>query len=220
MRLDGKVSVSGDVVLRVPQSSVLGPLFVLYTSALFHIVGKHMVGYADDATIAAVISRLLSRPQEMASLNRDLAATHSWYLKWHMRLNSRKTKSMVVSRCHTYAPGYGDLTLGGEKLGEVKCLHILEVIFDSKLTFEPHLREIGSKAAGSLVVVRRARKFLLQLVILDVQVLCVSQLWRSRATDIINSVGRFCMLLSVCGTCCRRNVFSGGILSSFRSAMN
>ena len=35
-------------------------------------------------------------------------------------------------------------------------MRILEVTFDSKLTFETHLREVVSKAARSLVVVRRA----------------------------------------------------------------
>ena len=37
IRLDGKVSASVDAFLRVPQSSVFGPVFILYTSKLFHI---------------------------------------------------------------------------------------------------------------------------------------------------------------------------------------
>ena len=35
-----------------------------------------------------------------------------------MRLNPKKTKSMVVSRPLTSAPDYGDLTLGGAELEE------------------------------------------------------------------------------------------------------
>ena len=58
MRLDDKVTESVDVVSKVPQGSVLGPLlFILYTSELFLIVGNHMVTYADDTTTYAV-SRL------------------------------------------------------------------------------------------------------------------------------------------------------------------
>ena len=50
VRLDGKISVSVDVVSRVPQSSVLGPLlFILYTSE------NHILGYADDTAICSVI---------------------------------------------------------------------------------------------------------------------------------------------------------------------
>ena len=53
---------------------------------------------------------------------------------------SLKTKSMVVSGSRTIASGYGELTLGGSKLGEVKSLRVLEVTLGSRLTFEIHLR--------------------------------------------------------------------------------
>ena len=66
----------------MPQDSVLGPLlFILHTSELYHIVGNHIVSYADDA----VIPRPLSRPQVIESLNQKLAAIDSWCLKWRMR---------------------------------------------------------------------------------------------------------------------------------------
>ena len=61
VRLDGKVIASVNVVSRATQGSVFGMLFILYTSELFHIVGNHIMGYADDATIYAVIPRPLSR---------------------------------------------------------------------------------------------------------------------------------------------------------------
>ena len=63
VRLDGKVIASVNVVSGVPQGSILGSLlFILYISELFHIVGNHIMGYADDTTIYAVILRPLSRP--------------------------------------------------------------------------------------------------------------------------------------------------------------
>ena len=117
MCLEGKVSVSDDMVSKVPQGSILEPLlFILYTSELFHIVGNYMVGYEDDTTMHAVIPRPVSRPQVIDSLNRKLAAIHSWYLKWHMRLNPRMIKSMVINRAQTNAPGYDDLTLAGAEV--------------------------------------------------------------------------------------------------------
>ena len=72
-----------------------------------------------------------------------------------MRLNSKKTKSMVVSRSWTSASGYGDLTLGGPKIEKLKSVCILGVILDSKLTFEMHLWEVVSKAARNLGIIRR-----------------------------------------------------------------
>ena len=79
--------------------SVLGLLFfILYTSELFYIVGNHMAIYSDDTTIYAVIPRLRLRPQVIESLSRDLVAIHSSCLKLHLRLNPKKTKSMMGSR--------------------------------------------------------------------------------------------------------------------------
>ena len=113
----------------------LGPLlFILYPSYLFHIARNLVAGYADDTTIYAVIPRPLSRSQVMVLLNQDYAAINSLCLKWHVRLNPKKMKSMVLSRSRSNAPGYGDLTLGGAELEDVKCLRIFGVILDTKLT--------------------------------------------------------------------------------------
>ena len=71
-----------------------------------------------------------------------------------MRLNPKKTKSMVVSRSRTNAAGYGILTLASAKLEEIKSLYIFGVTLDSKMTFETNLREVVSTAARSLGVVR------------------------------------------------------------------
>ena len=110
LRLNSKVNASADVVSGVSQSSVLRPLLLIfYISELFHIVENHIMGYAQDTMIYAVIPRLLSRPQVMEKLNQNLGAIHSRCFKWHMRLNPKKTKSMVVSRSRTYTPGYVDL---------------------------------------------------------------------------------------------------------------
>ena len=95
VRLDGKVSALVNVISGVTQGSVLGPLLcILYSSELFHIVRNHIVGYADDTTIDALIPRPLSRSQGMKSPNQDLAAINSWCLRWHMRLNSKKAISI------------------------------------------------------------------------------------------------------------------------------
>ena len=123
----------------MPQGSSLGSLlFKLYIFELFHIVESHIVGYADDTMNHAVIPRPLSRSQVMKSLSQDMAAIKSWCLKKNMRANPKKTKFMLINRSRTIALGYGDLTLDGAELEEVKSLRILGVTLDSKLTFETH----------------------------------------------------------------------------------
>ena len=77
-----------------------------------------------------------------------------------MRLSRKKTKSMVVSRSLSIAPGYGDLTLDGAELEEVKSLCIFGATLDDKFTFETFLREVVSKAARSLAVVAEQESYL------------------------------------------------------------
>ena len=142
VHLDAKISASFDVVSEVRQGSVFRPLlFILYTSELFCLVGNHTLSYTDNTKVNAAIPRRLSRPRVMESLNQDLGAKYFWCLKGHMRLNPEKTKSMVVSRSRTYAPGYGDHTLGGAKLEGIRSMRILRVTFDSNFIFEIHLHE-------------------------------------------------------------------------------
>ena len=55
--VDGGLSSFVDVVSGVPQGSVLGPLFILYTADLFSIMDNLLVVYADDATLISVAQR-------------------------------------------------------------------------------------------------------------------------------------------------------------------
>ena len=56
VRLAGKVSASVYVVSGVLQGRFLGQmLFILYTSELSHVVGNHIVGYAEDTKICEII---------------------------------------------------------------------------------------------------------------------------------------------------------------------
>ena len=78
------------------------------------------MGYAGDTTIHAVISRPLLGLQVRESLNQVMAAISFWCLKWHMKLNLKKTKSTLVSWSRTIAPGYSEITLGGADFEELK----------------------------------------------------------------------------------------------------
>ena len=42
-----------------------------------------------------------------------------WRLRWNMRLNPKKTKSMVLSRSRPSSLGYDDLSLGCVELEEL-----------------------------------------------------------------------------------------------------
>ena len=62
-------------------------------------------------------------------------------------MNASKTKTMIVSRSCTMYPQSPALNIGGTVLKESDDLVILEVTFDSKMTFEKHLRSFSRAAS-------------------------------------------------------------------------
>jgi len=157
--VDGGKSGFVDVVSGVPQGSVLGPLlFILYTADLFSVVNNLLVGYADDATLVSVAQRPADREAVSRSLQSDLDSINSWCSTWGMHLNVGKTKTMTVSRSRTLLPRFPDIMLDGVALKKPAELEILGVSFDSKLTFERHIRSVASSASQRIGLMRRAFK--------------------------------------------------------------
>ena len=67
------------------------------------------------------------------SLIRDLGSVSQWCGIWGMKLNARKTKTMIVSRSRTMYPQSPHLTIGGTVLKESDDLVKLEMTFGSKM---------------------------------------------------------------------------------------
>ena len=75
---------------------------------------------------------------------------------WGMKLNVSKTKTMRVSRSRIMHPQSPALTIGGTVLKESDDLVILGVTFDSKMTFEKHLRSFSRAASQRLGILRKS----------------------------------------------------------------
>ena len=73
-----------------------------------------------------------------------------------MKLNASKTKTNIVSRSRTMHPQSPALTIGGTVLKESDDLVILGVTFDSKMTFEEHLRSVSSATSQRLGILRKS----------------------------------------------------------------
>ena len=65
-------------------------------------------------------------------------------------IEATKTKTMIVSRSRTVHPQSPPLTIGATVLKESDDLVILGVTFDSKMTFEKHLRSVSRAASQRL----------------------------------------------------------------------
>ena len=79
-----------------------------------------------------------------------------WCDLWGMKLNVSKTKTMIVSMPRSMHPQPPPLTIDGTVLKESVDLDILGVTFDSKLTFEKHLRSVSRAASQRLGVLRNS----------------------------------------------------------------
>ena len=156
--VDGCRSNLVNVVSGVPQGSVLGPLlFLLHTSELFSILeNKPDSGYADDSTLMAVLPSPGSLVTVADYLNRDLVRVNAWCDLWGMKLNVSKTKTIIVSRSRTMHPQAPPLTIDDTVLKEYDDLDTLGVTFDSKLTFEKHLRSVARAASQRLRILRKS----------------------------------------------------------------
>ena len=71
-------------------------------------------------------------------------------------MNASKTKTMIVSRSLTMHPQSLTLTIGGTALKESDDFVILGVTFDSKITFEKHLRAVSRAASQRLGILRKS----------------------------------------------------------------
>ena len=84
----------------------------------------------------------------------DLGRVSEWCDLWGKKLNASKT--MIVSRSRTVHPQSPPLTIGGTVLEESDDLVILGVTFDSKMTFEKHLRSVSRAASQGLGILRKS----------------------------------------------------------------
>ena len=120
-----------------------------------------------------------------------------------MKLNSSKTKTMIVSRSHTVHPQLAPLTLDLTVLKESADLVILGLTFDAKMTFEKHLLSVSSAAAKRLGFIRKSwqvfhdRLLLLRsfwsfvLPVLELSPHC-SAVWCSAADSHLKLLDRVC----------------------------
>ena len=115
-----------------------------------------LVSYADDATLLARIPSPNMRSDVTESLNRDLSKISTWCNLWGMRLNPNKTQSMIASRSRTVFPPHPDLLVGSTSLNSCEFFKILGVMFDSKFTFERHIRSISSLVAQKIGLLRKS----------------------------------------------------------------
>ena len=88
-------------------------------------------------------------------MNRDLNKVSVLCDMSGMKLNTSKTKTMLISRSITVHRQLTTLTLDGTVMKESADLVILGVTFDAKMTFEKHLCSVSRAEAQRLGIMRK-----------------------------------------------------------------
>ena len=145
----------------VPQGSVLGPsLFSTFINDFPQAIpSSTTILFADDTTIYVSGTNI----QEISSvLQSCLDATHIWMTNNGLKLNSTKSKCMLIhsSRKRDFPPL--NLYLLGSQVEQVSSFNFLGVIINDTLTWSDHISFISKKVARSICLLRRLSWFLPQ----------------------------------------------------------
>ena len=139
-RIGSKKSTILEILLGVPQGSVLGPLlFNLFINDLILLCREDLCNFADDNTMyvcCETLSDVLNR------INSELKVVLSWFADNGMVANPDKFQTIFLG---TREP---DITIeiGSKTIYSSKKVKLLGVTIDHQLTFLPHILTTCGKA--------------------------------------------------------------------------
>src|SRR6218665_647282 len=129
---------------------MLGPSYVIVASDLHP---KHqrnlMTTYADDTYLLIGSNNIGTAAEEFRNIQ-------SWAARNNLRINSNKTKELIIFRRGSKSVTYPAKPLipGAER---VTALQVLGVVISSRLTMEEHLDQLISSCASSIFALRTLR---------------------------------------------------------------
>lgn len=129
-----------------PQGSPLSPL--LWNLTMNKLLQQqppedtYLMAFADDITI---IVKAKSRNSLETKANQVLQQAFTWAQDMNLTFNTDKSNFMIIGKQYESHPP--QLTIEGKRLKIVKELKMLGVIFDTKMSFIPHLQNIKDKVA-------------------------------------------------------------------------
>ena len=154
------LSASAKVTMGVPQGSILRPLlFLVYIDGVqSELRHSKMTMFADDM---AFYCRENSPTNLQSKLNADLAAITSWLHNNKLTLNVTKSKFMVNGGRDKLSQ-FNDIALvaNNDQLENVTKFKYLGVIINQHLTWHDHIKQLQSKIAKKLGVLKRIKHLL------------------------------------------------------------
>ncbi|KAI8482033.1 hypothetical protein Bbelb_402090 [Branchiostoma belcheri] len=141
----------------VPQGGVLSPyLFLLFMSSRDTVYTNTLdVGYADDVGLSRSVP--LKQVGSDNTMIEEAAQLDSWAVRNDMLLNGKKSQLLLICSSRG-VPTMPPLTLGGDLVPVTSVAKGLGFTFDSKLSWEEHVRSLVAKASSRLHFLRLLTK--------------------------------------------------------------
>ena len=173
--LNGKSSSWRDISAGVPQDSILGLLFFpVYMNDLTKNFKCNVKLFADDTSLFTVVNDSISAAIDM---NHDLELIRQWVHDWRMTFNPDPQKQAVeltFSR-RKIAVDHPIILFNNSPVTKVKEHKHLGIIFDSNLSFYPHIQLAISKSRKGIGLLKCLSRYLPRRTLNEIYKLYVRQ---------------------------------------------
>lgn len=156
VRIGSSISEFLELLLGVPQGSVLGPiLFNIFINDLLSLVQEDICNFADDNTLYVCGNDVSDVKHRLKS---DLDLVLNWFTNNGMVANPEKFQAIFLGTKDSNI----NIEIGTNVITSSKEVKLLGVTIDRQLSFFPHVSQICRKASAKTKALRRIRSYLTQ----------------------------------------------------------